>query len=117
MGPANAGPDPDAGNSGERGVSKGYFCLYEHDNFKGGHWCIGAGRDRGVDLRDESWAGTRRPVDNGASSMRNTTGCHVFLFDGPRKTRLIYHARPHSVDADLTGNGADNRASSLLMLC
>ncbi|MDR8410987.1 peptidase inhibitor family I36 protein [Nonomuraea sp. 3-1Str] len=99
-----------------------YFCLYEHDDYKGGKWCITEGaykqQKKDNNLSNNYWQGTSRPVNNGASSMKNDTLCAVWLYDaysyGEGDT---YYAQGRSVDSDLTNNGFDNEASSLHMDC
>ncbi|GGP10786.1 peptidase inhibitor family I36 protein [Nonomuraea glycinis] len=100
----------------------GTFCLYEHDDFKGGKWCIAGAPHRGYkrddNLGNNYWSGTQRKVNNGASSMKNTTRCSITLFDDyALGTGPTYYAQIRSQDADLTNNGMDNKASSLYMNC
>ncbi|TDE30107.1 hypothetical protein E1295_41355 [Nonomuraea mesophila] len=92
----------------------GSFCLYEHDNYKGGRACFSKSDG---DLANNRWAGTYRSVYNGASSMRNNTGKNVYLWSGRGCSGTYYRAKPYSVDADLTKNSGnpsfDNNAESL----
>ncbi|MEO3792714.1 peptidase inhibitor family I36 protein [Nonomuraea sp. B10E15] len=94
----------------------GSFCLYEHDNYKGGRACFKTG-DR--DLRNNRWSGTGRSADNGASSMKNETRYFVYLYSLPGLKGGWYGARPYSSDTDLTKNSGgnpsfDNKASALV---
>ncbi|TDE54471.1 hypothetical protein E1295_15160 [Nonomuraea mesophila] len=92
----------------------GSFCLYEHDDYKGGYFCIN-GSD--VSLRKNYWVGTSRSVNNGASSMKNNTGYIVMLHDLEYFVGQYYLAKPGSSDKDLTNNSGnpsyDNKATSL----
>ncbi|MEO3792712.1 peptidase inhibitor family I36 protein [Nonomuraea sp. B10E15] len=93
----------------------GSFCLYEHDNYKGGAACFKTGDG---DLRNNRWYGTSRSVNNGASSMKNQTRYYVHLNDSRSDNLSDYIARPYSVDADLTKNSGqksfDNKASKVV---
>ncbi|MFI7639342.1 peptidase inhibitor family I36 protein [Nonomuraea sp. NPDC049400] len=103
------------GSSAAQAVSAATFCLYEHDDFKGGKWCTTPNYDR--DLSNNYWAGTRRPVNDGASSMVNNTNCPVVLWSGKSWTGDDYRAQRRSSDKDFTNNGFDNRISSLYFDC
>ncbi|MBT2232211.1 peptidase inhibitor family I36 protein [Nonomuraea sp. NEAU-A123] len=98
-----------------------YFCLYEHDDFKGGKWCITEGgykeQKKDPSLSNNYWAGTSRPVNNGTSSVKNGTNCLVWLYDANSYGGDSYYSDGRSEDSDVTNNHFDNKASSLHMDC
>ncbi|MEV0143677.1 MULTISPECIES: peptidase inhibitor family I36 protein [unclassified Nonomuraea] len=102
-------------------AAAGYFCLYEHDDFKGGKWCIKAAPykawKKDHNLSNNYWQGTSRTINNGASSMKNGTLCAVWLYDAYSYGGYTYYGQGRSEDSDLTNNHFDNRASSLQMDC
>ncbi|HUR02851.1 MAG TPA: peptidase inhibitor family I36 protein [Nonomuraea sp.] len=98
-----------------------YFCLYEHDDFKGGKWCITEGgykeQKKDSNLSNNYWQGTSRPVNNGTSSIKNGTNCLVWLYDAKSYGGDYYYSDGRSEDSDVTNNHFDNKASSLHMDC
>ncbi|MCG5219170.1 peptidase inhibitor family I36 protein [Streptosporangium soli] len=98
-----------------------YFCLYEHDDFKGGKWCMKEGATsrqiRDSNLSNNYWKGTSRPVNNGTSSVKNGTNCLVWLYNAYSYRGDEYYSDGRSEDSDVTNNSFDNKASSLHMDC
>ncbi|MCO1658873.1 hypothetical protein [Pseudonocardia humida] len=114
-------PGVSAAQSDEAEALSGSLCLYEHDDFKGGKWCVASPAYHGWktdnNLSNNYWTGTSRAVNNGASSMTNTTLCHAWLHDSYNRGGDVYNAQAKSRDADLTNNGMDNKVSSLHIDC
>ncbi|GLW06903.1 hypothetical protein Misp01_20330 [Microtetraspora sp. NBRC 13810] len=84
------------------------FCLYQHDehNFYGGEWVMF--RVNGTCQTIDG------PMNNSASSMINSTGRTVRLYDSSNCTGAVgYTANPDSEDEDFSNNNFDNKASSL----
>ncbi|MGP3976525.1 peptidase inhibitor family I36 protein [Streptomyces sp. 8N114] len=81
------------------------FCLYEHDDFDG---------DYLTTPQDEGCDNVGSLMNNKGSSMINQSRNRVRLYDKANCAGSSgYAAKPKSEDKDLTGNGFDNKATSM----
>ncbi|WP_414504046.1 hypothetical protein [Streptomyces sp. NEAU-L66] len=102
----------DSAAPAEVGINAAKFYFFKDDNRHGGYAYV-TGSDR--DLRNNRWLSgphKGRTINNGTSSVNNTTSHFVVLSDhagscvGPH-----YYSNAHSSDNDLSNNGFDNKAS------
>ncbi|MGW3013090.1 hypothetical protein ACWC9R_30340 [Streptomyces sp. NPDC001219] len=98
--------------STEVGLAAAKFYLFKDDDRRGGYAYV-RGSDR--DLRNNRWLSgphKGRTIDNGTSSVNNTTSHFVVLSDHPGScVGPHYYSNAHSSDNDLSNNGFDNKAS------
>ncbi|MFF3543832.1 hypothetical protein ACFYXD_18565 [Streptomyces platensis] len=108
-------PHAAAGDSAapaEVGIAAAKFYFFKDDDRHGGYAYV-TGSDR--DLRNNRWLSgphKGRTIDNGTSSVNNTTSHFVVLSDHPGScVGPHYYSNAHSSDNDLSNNGFDNKAS------
>ncbi|MEU8686353.1 hypothetical protein [Streptomyces sp. NPDC048611] len=98
--------------STEVGLAAAKFYFFKDDDRHGGYAYV-TGSDR--DLRNNRWLSgphKGRTIDNGTSSVNNTTSHFVVLSDHPGScVGPHYYSNAHSSDNDLSNNGFDNKAS------
>ncbi|GAU67395.1 putative hypothetical protein [Streptomyces sp. NBRC 110611] len=120
MGTATAGAAPakesaPATASAGIGLNAGKFYVFKDDNFKNGYYPFAKSDGNFANNKWIGGAHNGRTINNGTSSMRNTTDRWIDLYadadDGHGCGGARYSARPHSEDSDLTNNRFDNKAS------
>lgn len=84
--------------------------VYRNDDFSGGYYGFAKNDSN---FKNNIWTGAANSVNDGASSMKNQTSRAAVLYADAGYAGRTYYAKAHSVDADLTNNGFDNKASSL----
>ncbi|MGY5128205.1 hypothetical protein [Streptomyces nigrescens] len=102
----------DSAAPAEVGINAAKFYFFKDDSRHGGYAYV-TGSDR--DLRNNRWRSgphKGRTIDNGISSVNNTTSRFVVLSDHPGScVGPHYYSKAHSSDNDLSNNGFDNKAS------